>query len=82
MKEKFKSRKFMMSLISVICGILGMFNMADTTVNSVGSILMVVLPAVAYIITEGRIDTQRLIAAAKEVIDIVDGEGDDLQMYK
>ena len=43
---------------------------------------LMMIPAVAYIITEGRIDTQRLIAAAKEVIDIVDGEGDDLQMYK
>lgn len=77
MKEKLKSRKFIMSLTAVICGILGMFNLPDTTVNSVGNILMVVLPAVAYIITEGRIDAQRLIAAAKEVIDIVDGEGDN-----
>ncbi len=55
MKEKLKSRKFIMSLTAVICGILGMFNLPDTTVNSVGNILMVVLPAVAYIITEGRI---------------------------
>lgn len=77
MKEKFKSRKFIMSLISVICGVLGMFNMPDTAINSVGSILMVVLPAVAYIITEGRIDSRRLIAAAKQVIDIVDGEGNN-----
>lgn len=77
MKEKLKSRKFMMSLISVICGILGMFNLSDTALNNIGSILMVVLPSVAYIITEGKIDTQRLISTAKQVIDIVDGENND-----
>lgn len=56
--KKFASRKFLVSLASTICGVLGMMNVADDTIGLVGSMLMIIVPNVIYIITEGSIDRE------------------------
>jgi hypothetical protein len=77
MLEKFKSRKFLMALLSVVVGILTMFGIADGTVEVVSSIGLIVIPVVIYIVTEGKIDAaavKKIIDAADDITDIVDGE--------
>lgn len=67
MKDKLTSRKFWLALISIIVGILGIFGADDNLIQSISSILLILVPAVIYIITEGRID-----AAALQHIDLDD----------
>ena len=67
MLKKLTSRKFAVSLISVIAGIAGMFNISDSVISLITGILMVVLPTVVYVITEGTIDRANVICVLKDV---------------
>ena len=68
MLEKFKSRKFLMTLLSVVVGILTLFGVADDTTELVYSIGMIIIPTVVYILTEGKIDAN----SVKQIISTVD----------
>jgi len=77
MLEKLKSRKFLMALVSVIVGILSLYGVSDNTIAIVPSISLILVPAVVYIITEGKIDAAsvaKLIETATEVMDVLDGD--------
>lgn len=63
--KKLISRKFLLALIVVITGILSAVGLADNTIEYVASILTALIPAIIYVITEGKID-----AAAVNKIDI------------
>ncbi|UWG96766.1 hypothetical protein LPY66_18095 [Dehalobacter sp. DCM] len=65
MKEKLTSRKFWIAIITIITGILGVFGVADNTIEMVSSILLILVPGIVYIFTEGKID-----ASAVTQIDI------------
>ena len=56
-----------MSLISVVAGIAGMFNVSDGVISLITGILMVVLPTVIYVITEGTIDKANVICVLKDI---------------
>ena len=74
MLQKFKSRKFLMALLSVILGVLGMLGVADGTIETVSSIALIIIPVVVYIVTEGKIDAaavNKVIAAASGIVDII-----------
>ena len=71
MKEKLTSRKFWVAVISIITGILGILNCNDNIILFVGSALTVIIPTVVYIITEGKIDSQRVTSAAQELLVLV-----------
>lgn len=62
--SKLTSRKFWIAIITIICGILGLFNVADGTIELVGSMLMILVPGAIYIFTEGKIDAA---AVAKQI---------------
>lgn len=64
MKEKLTSRKFWVAVISIIVGILGVFGADDSLIQLVSSIGLILIPAIIYIIIEGKID-----AAALRTID-------------
>lgn len=65
--KKFTSRKFIMSLVGVIVGILGMFGCSDNTTAIVAFAALEILSILAYIIAEGRVDA----AAVKNITDVV-----------
>ncbi len=67
MLQRLTSRKFIVSVISILAGIAGMFNFSDSAISLMTGILMVVLPAVSYVITEGAIDRANVIGVLKEV---------------
>lgn len=57
-----------MALVSVIVGIMGMFGVADGTIEMVSSSALILIPIIVYIVTEGKIDA----AAVDQVVDAVD----------
>lgn len=63
--SKLTSRKFWIAIITIITGILGVFGVADNTIEMVSSLAMILVPGIVYIFTEGKID-----AAAVAQIDI------------
>lgn len=80
MLEKFKSRKFLMATLSVIVGIMGMFGVADNTIEMVSSIALILIPIITYIITEGKIDAaavNQVVSSIDDIIDILMGINDD-----
>ena len=72
--KKFASRKFLVSLASTICGILGMMNVADDTIGLIGSMLMIIIPNVIYIITEGSIDRESVKKMVNSIADLLNKE--------
>ncbi len=56
LKRKLSSRKFLVTLISVIAGLLGLFGANDAVVQLVSSVGLILVPAIVYIVTEGKID--------------------------
>lgn len=67
--EKLTSRKFIVTAITAIAGIITMIIGENEIVQIIASALMVVVPTVVYCITEGVID-------AKSVATIVDATAD------
>lgn len=82
MLAKFKSRKFLMALVSVIVGVLGMAGVADGTIEVVSSIALILIPVVTYIVTEGKIDAAavgKILDAAEKVIDTIQDGSDKVE---
>jgi hypothetical protein len=72
MKDFFKklgSRKFLMALISVISGIMSMMNCGDSLIQFVCSLILIVVPVIAYIVTEGVLDYTSIGLALDQVIE-------------
>ena len=72
--EKFTSRKFIVSLIGILIGILGIFNGQYTE-----GATMVCTSIIGYLVTEGYIDAkavQQVIKVADEITDNLAEEGD------
>lgn len=88
MKSKFLSRKFIVTIISAVAGIVIALVGHDELVLSIAACAMTVLPAIAYTITEGRIDAESVRASGEaislvfrengkdKVADVVDGVTD------
>ena len=76
--KKFTSRKFLVSLVSTICGVLGMMNVADDTIGLIGSILMIIVPNVIYIITEGSIDKAGVKNMLNSIADLLDNKNTEV----
>lgn len=72
MKNKLTSRKFWVAIISIITGILGILNCDDNIIIFVGSALTVIIPTVVYIITEGKVDSDRITASAQELLKLIE----------
>ena len=82
MLAKFKSRKFLMALVSVIMGVLGMAGVADGTIEVVSSIALILIPVVTYIVTEGKIDAaavDKIVEAVGEIVDTIQDGSDKIE---
>lgn len=68
-KRKLSSRKFWVTAASMAVGILSIFGLPESMAAEVSGAIMVIGPAVIYIITEGKIDTQGVLHANQENYD-------------
>lgn len=67
-KQKLTSRKFWAALIGFITPILYLFNIAETDVETITSIIMAGATLIAYILAEGFVDANResIVVVEKE----------------
>ena len=75
MKEFFENltdKKFLMAFVSVITGILTLYNIEDNTISLVTSLILIVLPVIGYIISEGVLDWHKINMAITEILQIID----------
>ena len=73
MKEflaKFKSRKFLLTFLSVVGGIATALTGVNGTVGTIASVVLIIVPVVTYVITEGTIDAKAIQMGAQAVEDI------------
>lgn len=71
---KFTSRKFILAVLSIIGGVAVSLTAFGGKAAFIGAIVSAVVPAVAYIVTEGVIDARAVdlgAEAAKQIITIV-----------
>lgn len=78
MYYKLTSRKFWVSIITIISGVMGIINVNDNTAQMIVSGLMALVPTVVYVITEGKIDAEDIkrvaLTVAKEIEEGYDGD--------
>ena len=70
--ENFTDKKFLMAFVSVITGILTLYNIEDNTISLVTSLILIVLPVIGYIISEGVLDWKKINMAITEILQIID----------
>lgn len=71
MYYKLTSRKFWLSMITIISGIVGLLNVGDSNIGMILSGLMTLLPTIVYVITEGKIDAEDIKRAANTISDVI-----------
>ena len=72
--KKYASRKFIVSLISAISGVVVLFVGNGQVVEVISSALMVIVPAIVYCIIEGKIDAN----SVKQIADAASDAAGDL----
>ena len=73
-KNKYLSRKFILTLLAAISGITISLSQLDGKVGIICAVISAVIPVVTYVITEGVIDAKavdKAAEAAKEIITLV-----------
>ena len=70
--ENFKDAKFIAALLAMISGIMVVFKCDNNTIALITNIVGVVLPALAYVITSGVLDWNKINTAIKQILDIID----------
>lgn len=73
--EKLTSRKFIVTAITTITGIVTMIVGENEIVNTVASALMVLIPTIVYCITEGVIDAKSVQTITDTLVDTADKLG-------
>lgn len=73
--EKLTSRKFIVTAITTITGIITMIVGESEIVNTIASALMVVIPTVVYCITEGVIDAKSVKTITDTVVETAEKLG-------
>lgn len=69
--ENFTDKKFLMSLIAVVAGVLALFNIGDNTVNLITSLMLIILPVIGYMVSEGIVDWNRINTAISEILNVI-----------
>ena len=75
--QKLTSRKFIVTAISAIAGIITMIIGDTAVVDIVASALMVVVPTIVYCITEGVLDAKSIKVITEAVADTAEKLGAD-----
>ena len=70
--ENFLDVKFIAALIAMITGVMTMLNCDNDTIVLVTNIVLVACPAMAYVITTGILDWNKINDAIKQILDIID----------
>ena len=65
------SRKFLIALVSIISGILTMATCDDNLIQFICSLVMIIVPALTYIITEGALDYKSIGVMLEDVAEII-----------
>ena len=71
---KFKSRKFLLTLLSVVLGVCTLFGVDEGIISLISGVGMIVIPTIIYILTEGKIDAASvgmIIDTADQIFDFV-----------
>ncbi|MBQ8525405.1 MAG: hypothetical protein IJ460_01620 [Clostridia bacterium] len=71
--NKFTSRKFILSILSVISGMAGMIVSENELLNLAVNVILIVIPTIVYTITEGKLDKEAII----NTIDRIKAEVDE-----
>lgn len=75
MKSKFLSRKFLVTVISAVAGIVVAIIGHDELVQSVAACAMIVIPSIAYTITEGRLDAENIRKSGNAISQMLSENG-------
>ena len=70
--ENFLDAKFIAALVAMIAGIMGMLKCENHTIALITNIVAVAFPALAYVITSGILDWNKINTAIKQILDIID----------
>ena len=73
--KKFTSRKFIVTAISTIAGIITLFVGENEIVQIIASALMIVLPTIVYCITEGVVDAKSVKTITEAAVDVAEKLG-------
>lgn len=72
--SKLTSRKFIISVISIISGLLLLFGFDCNTTETISSVLMIILPTVAYCISEGKVDLEKIKSVSSSVNNTINSQ--------
>lgn len=75
--KKLTSRKFIVTAISTIAGLVTLFVGNSEVVQIIASAAMIVIPTIVYCITEGVIDAQNVKTITDAVVDTAEKLGVD-----
>ena len=73
--KKLTSRKFIVTAISAIAGVVTLFVGNNEIVQIIASALMVVVPTIVYCITEGVLDSKSIKTITETVVDTAEKLG-------
>ena len=73
--QKLTSRKFIVTAISAIAGVVALFVGNNEIVEIIASALMIIVPTIVYCITEGKIDAQSVKTITDTVVDTAEKLG-------
>lgn len=76
LKRKLSSRKLWAAVAGVVSGLAMVFGLDGNIVTEVSGAVMAVASVITYIITEGKIDAERVktaIVEVKEAVEVLDG---------
>lgn len=71
-KTKLSSRKLWAAIVGVVSGLALIFGLDQDIINTVSGAVVAVGSVISYIITEGRIDAERVKTAAQKTQDTID----------
>ncbi len=73
--KKLTSRKFIVTAISTIAGVITLFIGQNEVVEIIASALMIVVPTIVYCIIEGNIDAKSVKTITETVVDTAEKLG-------
>lgn len=68
----FNDGKFVIAIITIVTGILGLFNLSDNMIGCIGSLIAIILPSIGYLVVSGVVDWQKISNAITEILKIIE----------
>lgn len=77
LKQKMTSRKLWAAVVGVVMGLAMVFGLDEGTVNTVAGAVVSLASLLTYIITEGKVDAERVKETVESVQDAIESTGGD-----